>query len=319
MSYLLFVVGFVLIIMGANWLVDGGTALGKRFNIPNIVIGLTIVSLGTSAPELIISLLASIKGNTDLAIANVLGSNIFNVFIIIGFSAAVYPVAIKKNTTWKEIPFSLLAAVALGLLANDVFLDKMEMDVLSRIDGLIFLAFFAIFISYTIFTAKNQEFEEVSSAKDYTPAKASLFILAGLVGLYFGGNWIVEGSSDVARLLGIRETDIGLVIVATATSLPELVTSAVAAYKKNSDIAIGNALGSNIFNIFLVLGLSAFFNNLPFNKHLMMDVWVAIGSHFILFLFIFASPKGKPNINRIEGIIMLAIYVAFITWTLAGK
>lgn len=319
MSYALFVVGFVVIILGANWLVDGGTALGKRFNIPNIVIGLTIVSLGTSAPELIISLLASIKGNTDLAISNVLGSNIFNVFIIIGFSAALYPVSIRKNTTWKEIPFSLLAAIVLGLLASDVIIDKMPQDVLSRIDGLIFLAFFAIFISYTISTAKNQQFEEVSSAKNYTAGKAILFILGGLIGLYFGGSWIVDGSADVARLLGIKETDIGLVIVATATSLPELVTSAVAAYKKNSDIAIGNALGSNIFNIFLVLGLSALFNNLAFRGQLMIDVWVAIGSHFILFIFIFTSPKGKPGINRVEGIIMLVIYIIFITWTLAGR
>ncbi len=312
MTYLLFVIGFVLLIGGANFLIEGASSIGRKYNIPDIVIGLTIVSFGTSLPELIISLFASTQSSTDLAISNVLGSNIFNVFIIVGVSAIISPIVVGSNTTWKEIPYSLLAALLLGLTANDLFFDGRAFNEISRIDGMVFLAFFIIFIYYTYNVSKTGEILGEDHHKILPMWKSGLMIGGGLIGLYLGGRWIVSGAVEIASVMGMNEGILGLTIIATGTSLPELVTSVIAAMKKNSDIAIGNALGSNIFNIFLVLGVSATVTPLPFKPEMLSSEFLAILSNVLLFIFIFTG-KGR-KISRFEGSLMVLIYVLFVTY-----
>jgi cation:H+ antiporter len=265
MSVVLFIIGLVLLVVGSNWLVDGASSVARRFNISDLVIGLTIVAFGTSSPELVVNLIASFNGNTDIAIGNVIGSNVFNILVILGLTAVVAPVAVKSTTTWKEIPFSILAVFVMALMANDILLDGYSVAEISRIDGLVLLSFFLIFMAYTFALAMHDDpLIDNPPAKMGLP-KSLLLIMLGLVGLFFGGKFIVEGAIDIARALGISESVIGLTVVAAGTSMPELATSVVAAFKKNSDIAIGNVVGSNIFNIFLVLGLSATIRPIPFN------------------------------------------------------
>ena len=231
--YFSLIIGFVFLIKGAGFLVDGASAIARRFHVSDLVIGLTVVAFGTSTPELLVNIVASIKGNTEIAVGNVLGSNIANVLLILGVSAVIFPLAVSKSTVWKEIPFNLLAVVVLGLLANDKLLDGSNVSILSRIDGMILLSFFVIFLYYTGSIA-----QKIEGMEDLTPVKktgifTSLFLLIlGLVGLIFGGNWIVTSASQIALKLGMSQSLIGLTIVAVGTSLPELATSAMAAYKK---------------------------------------------------------------------------------------
>lgn len=313
--YILFIVGFFLLILGANALVDGASAIGKKLNIPSIVLGLTVVALGTSLPEMIISVMASLKGATDLSISNVLGSNILNVFVILGVSAIIYPVTAKRNTHYKEIPFSFIAAILLWILVNDQLLFGAKKSELSTFDGLFFLGTFIGFLFYTYHITKNSEEDEsLNEIQEMPVKKAILYLIGGIGGLFIGGNWVVNGVEDVGRLLGLSESVIGLTIVAFATSLPELVTSAVAAFKKNSDIAIGNVIGSNIFNICLVLGVSSTVHPLPFYKSLNTDASMVVISNIFLFLFLFIG-KGR-KISRLEGFLFVLVYLSFLTWSL---
>ncbi|MDP2423147.1 MAG: calcium/sodium antiporter [Bacteroidales bacterium] len=314
MTYLILFAGFAFLILGAHWLVDGGRAIGKRLNIPDIVIGLTIVSIGTSAPEMVVSVIASAKGATDLAIANVIGSNIFNTLIIIGVAAVIYPISIKKDTLRWELPLSMFASVVLLLLARDYIPTGGKSLSVVRLDGVIFLLLFAGFLYYTYLTAKNHDRNDGDEIKIRSTAKSLLLISAGLVFLYAGGRMSVNGAVDVARQLGISEKTIGVTVVAVATSLPELVTSVVAAYKRNSDIAIGNALGSNIFNIWLVLGLSALISPLPFQSYMMPDLYVSILSNLVIMLFIIGISPAQRNINRPQGGILILLYFAYIAY-----
>lgn len=310
-TYVLFAVGFVLLIKGANMLVDGASALASRLGISALVIGLTIVAFGTSAPELVVNLLASLSGNTDIAIGNVVGSNIANILLILGMSAAVYPLAVKSTTVWKEIPFALLAVTVLYVLANDVLIDGASVSVLSRIDGLILMSFFVIFLYYIIGLAKsgNVEVEEVPSL---TVPMASFYTVLGIAGLVVGGKWIVDGAIAIASLLGVSESLIGLTIVAIGTSLPEMATSVVAAYKKNVDIAVGNVVGSNIFNVFWILGISAFVNPLPFAPALNLDLMVTIGVTLSLFLALFVGKRHE--IERWQGVVFVFLYIFYISY-----
>lgn len=309
MSIFLFIAGLALLILCSNWLVDGASSLARRFKIPDLVIGLTIVAFGTSSPELIVNLVASFEGNTDIAIGNVVGSNIFNILIILGITAIVLPIVVKSTTVWKEIPFSILAVVVVALMANDVLIDGESTSVISRIDGFVLLGFFAIFMAYTFALAKaSGPLMEVPDAQ-MGVMKAVFFIIIGLVGLFFGGKFLVEGAVDIARSLGVSEAVIGLTIVAAGTSMPELATSVVAAFKKNSDIAIGNVVGSNIFNIFFVLGISATIRPIPFAFSSNFDVIILFAASMLMFLFVFLSKSKK--INRIEGIIFILAYVAY--------
>ena len=313
LQYILLVIGFILLIKGANLLVDGASSVAKRLNISDLVIGLTVVAFGTSTPELFVNIFASIKGNTDIAIGNVLGSNIANIFLILGVSALIFPLAVGKGTVWKEIPLSLLAALLLGVMANDRLIDKSDNSALTRIDGLVFLAFFIIFIYYSFGIAKRIEgIDSHLPQKQHGLLKSLLLIAGGLVGLGVGGNWIVGGAVHIASRLGVSQSLIGLTIVAVGTSLPELATSAVAAYKKNFEIAVGNVVGSNIFNIFFVLGLSSIIKPLPFQPGSNVDIDAVILASLLLFLWMFTGKKR--SLDRWEGIIFLVLYACYITF-----
>lgn len=308
-TYLLFAVGFGILIKGADWLVDGASSLAKKLKIPVIVIGLTIVAFGTSAPEMVVNIFASAQGRTDIAIGNVLGSNILNIFLILGIASIIFPLAVKKNTVWKEIPLSLLAAIAIGLMANDALIDHSGSSAITRIDGLMLLAFFAIFMWYIYGISKGGGGEEVS-IKEIPIPKSLLFIGLGIACLVLGGKWIVDGAVQLATSLGVSESLIGLTIVAAGTSLPELATSAVAAYKKNADIAVGNIVGSNIFNIFLILGVSSIIRPLPFSVNNNIDVLMTIAASLALFAFMFIGKKKL--LERWQGALFIAIYVAYV-------
>jgi len=311
--YIFFIIGLIFLIKGADLLVDGASAIARRFNVSDLVIGLTVVAFGTSTPELFVNVIASLKGNTDIAIGNVVGSNIANVFLILGISSIIYPLAVTKGTVWKEIPFSLLAAIVLFVVANDQLLDGSQVSDLTRIDGLVFLSFFIIFIYYTFSIAERIEGMEAHlPAKHYGWLRSSLYIILGLAGLTLGGKWIVDGAIALATKFGMSESLVGLTIVAVGTSLPELATSAVAAYKRNVEIAIGNVVGSNIFNIFFVLGISAIIKPLPFEMINNRDIGVVIFSSLLLFLFMFTGKKR--SLDRWEGLIFLACYTVFVAY-----
>lgn len=313
MSLLLFIAGMVLLIVGSNWLVDGASSLARRFNISDLVIGLTIVAFGTSSPELIVNLFASFNGNTDIAIGNVVGSNIFNTLAILGLTAIVAPIAVKSTTVWKEIPFSILAVLVMAFMANDMLIDGKFKDIISRIDGFILLCFFSIFMAYTFALAKSSGPLKEVTAVEMSLLKAIIFIITGLAGLFFGGKFLVEGAVSIARFLGISEAVIGLTVVAAGTSMPELATSVVAAIKKKSDIAIGNVVGSNIFNIFFVLGISASIRPIPLatDNSSNFDMIFLIIMSMLLLIFVFLGKEKK--INRLEGAIF---FLAFVAYTL---
>ena len=311
MGYLLLLfAGFVPLIIGANLLVDNASSLAKRLNIPAMVIGLTIVGFGTSAPELVVNLFASFEKNSDLALGNIVGSNIFNILGILGISAIVYPLAIKKNTTWIEIPLCLLSAVIIIMLANDKLIDKMNYSLISRIDGCILLLFFLIFLAYNITLLKSEQYNDEILVKDKPVFKSVFLILIGLVLLIAGGRIIVVSAVKVASAIGISQRVIALTIVSIGTSLPELATSFIAARKKNVDIAIGNIVGSNIFNAFFILGISAVIHPVSLLPLSNFDMILNIFASLILFLFIFTG-KGR-RIERREGILFLLVYIIYI-------
>ena len=314
-TYLLFVVGFVLLIKGADLLVDGSSSIAKKRNISDLVIGLTIVAFGTSAPELFVNISASIDGNADIAIGNILGSNIANIFLILGISALVRKLTVQSSTIWKEIPFSLLAVVVVGFMANDVLIDGQANSFLSRIDGLILICFFIIFMYYIVEISKKSNTQNDESIKTMSTLKSTIYIVLGLVGLVIGGQWIVDGATEIATGLGVSQSLIGLTVVAIGTSLPEMATSVVAAYKGKSDIAIGNVVGSNIFNIFWILGLSAFIKPLPFKLSSNVDILMATLASLFLFLFLFIGEKHK--LQKWQGVMFILIYVAYLSYLVA--
>ena len=325
MNILFLIGGLLLILLGANGLTDGASALAKRFNIPNIVIGLTIVAFGTSAPELAVSVSSALKGSADIAVGNVVGSNIFNALMIVGCTAMFAPIVVQRNTLLKEIPLCILASVALLVMGNDRVLDRAVENVIGITDGLILLCFMAIFLSYTFAIAKkapqplspeegegNSMPEEETEIKDMPLWRSLLYIVGGLAGLIWGGQLFVDGASGVARSLGVSESVIGLTLVAGGTSLPELATSIVAALKKNPEIAIGNVVGSNLFNIFFVLGCSASITPLHLTGITNLDLLVLVGSSILLWLF--GVFFGKRTITRVEGGVLMAGYVGYTAW-----
>ena len=310
--------GLALILLGANGLTDGAAAVAKRFNISDLVIGLTIVAFGTSAPELVISCMAALGGSADMAIGNVVGSNIFNVLMIIGVTALVMPIKVGQGTLSKEIPLVVLASLALAFMANDVLLDGGASNVISRIDGLVLLAFFLIFLRYTFAIAHNGGDEgEGEKIKEMPIWKSTLFILGGLAGLIYGGQLFVDGASGIASSLGVSESIIGLTIVAGGTSLPELATSVTAALKKNSGMAVGNVIGSNLFNIFFVLGCSSTISPLSMGGINNVDMLVLIGSA-VLFWIVGWFFKSR-TITRVEGALMVVCYIVYTAYLIAQQ
>mgnify|MGYP000688847917 FL=1 len=319
MNILLLIGGLILILLGANGLTDGAASVAKRFRIPPIVIGLTIVAFGTSAPELTVSVSSALKGSADIAIGNVVGSNIFNTLMIVGCTALFAPIVITRNTLRKEIPLCILSSIVLLICANDVFLDKAPENILNRVDGLLLLCFFVIFMGYTFAIAskpvtmeqqaEHPVIEEETEIKSLPWWQSILYIIGGLAALIFGGQLFVDGATGIARNLGVSESIIGLTLVAGGTSLPELATSIVAALKKNPEIAIGNVIGSNLFNIFFVLGCSASITPLHLSGITNFDLFTLVGSGILLWLF--GLFFAKRTITRIEGGIMILCYVAY--------
>ncbi|MDD5751230.1 MAG: calcium/sodium antiporter [Candidatus Peribacteraceae bacterium] len=325
-SLFLLVLGFAFLIKGADWLVEGASTLAKRLGISDLAIGLTIVAFGTSMPELMVNLVASVQGDADIAIGNVVGSNIANILFILGCSAALAPVVVRRSTVLKEIPFSLLAVAMLLVMANDTIIDGYARSELSRSDGLALIGFFIIFVAYTM-NLPRMGGEETPTTRSGTLASSGQIII-GLVALVTGGKLAVDSAVIIAGLLGVSEVLIGLTVVALGTSLPELVTSVVAALKKKADIAVGNIVGSNIFNIFWVLGISAVIRPIPFLPAADLDLFVLALATIILFfvihdgwigrrLFLWWRQRELYVIRRWEGLLMLAtyaVYIAYIGW-----
>lgn len=313
--YLLFILGFVFLIKGADYLVEGASSIANRYNISQIIIGLTIVSFGTSLPELLVNVTASFKGSSELAIGNIFGSNIANILLILGISAIIRPLPITKNVYFSEIPFSLIATLLVGFLANASLLTDKRMLTLSRADGGILLMFFVLFLMYIYAVFKNNIEDDNFRPQNEEPMsnkKSLIYIGVGLVALYFGGEWVVNGAMQIAQQAGLSETFIGLTVVAIGTSLPELFTSAVAAKKGNTDIAVGNVVGSNIFNLLWILGVSASLNPLPFSVASNTDIAMIIFSSALL-LFAVAVGK-KTRIVRWEGIMFIGVYIGYIVY-----
>lgn len=317
---MLFVIGFVLVIFGANFLVDGASSIAKKFNVSNLVIGLTVVAFGTSAPELVVTVLAGVSGSNDIAYGNVVGSNIFNIMLILGIAAIIYPLTVHRNTVFKEIPLALLSAVLILVLGSDALIDGWSANgteilegVVGRIDGLVLLMFFAVFIFYVFATAKDSsETSGGEEIKELPMLKSVVYVAGGLLGLVFGGKWVVDGAVEIAIAAGLSEKFVGLTIVAAGTSLPELATSTVAAYKKQTDIAIGNVVGSNIFNSFFILGIGATLHPISINSMAQADALVNIVASLLLFGLLFVGKRH--TIGRFEGVIFLLAYVAYTVY-----
>jgi len=309
---LLLLLGFIPLLYGATLLVDSATSLAGKLNIPNIVIGLTIVAFGTSSPELIVNLLAAASGNTELALGNIVGSNIFNTLVILGLCVVIVPVAVKSNTVWIEIPLCLLAAVSLLVLANDALIDGAVFSVISRNDGLILLLFFLIFMGYNVSMMLRGSFSDEVSVKDYKVISAVLLLFIGFALLFVGGRIIVIYAVRLAESFGIAERIIALTIVSAGTSLPELATSVIAARKNSFDLAVGNIVGSNIFNVFFILGISALLTPIPLQGNANLDLLVNILASLLLFIFLFTG-KGR-QLERWEGLLFLAAYLAYLIY-----
>lgn len=308
-STLLLVVGFIFLIKGADWLVEGASALANRLGVSPFMIGLTVVAFGTSAPELVVNLISSWQGQTDLAIGNILGSNMANTLLILGAAALLSPLVISRQTVKREIPFSILATLVVLIVANDVLIDQFSFNIISRIDGLVMLILFIAFM-YVSFSGTRGAIEEDIKPNGKSITEAHIYSLVGLAGLILGGKLVVDSAVDIARFFNFSEAFIGLTIVAVGTSLPELAATAVAAYRKQNDIAIGNVIGSNIFNLLWVLGLSAVIRPLPFSD---TNNAVLITLIAVTLLLIFALKwNARHRIERTHGLIFILLYIVFI-------
>jgi len=312
LTIFLLIVGLVILVFGAEMLVRGSASLSKIMGVPSLVIGLTVVAFGTSMPELTVNIFSALKGTTDIAIGNIIGSNIFNILLILGLSAAIVPLKVKSSTVRKEIPLALLAMVLLFLLTNDVFFNKASFNVLDRTDSFAFIGFFIIFLYYVFELSKSGPAGKTEEIKTYSFPLSGALTLAGLVFLFFGGKLLVEQAITLAKMLGISQSLIGLTIVAAGTSLPELATSVAAAIHHYDDIAIGNIVGSNIFNVFFILGVTGIILPLPFNSQANMDVIVGIAATFLLFLAMFVGTRHK--LDRWQGILFILLYLAYIIY-----
>lgn len=304
---LLLILGFAVLVKGADWLVDGASELARKHKISDLAIGLTVVAFGTSAPELVVNVYAAYNGFSDIVFGNIIGSNNFNLFIILGISGLIVPLAVQSSTVWKEIPFSFLAALVLFVVTSELFYSGNAM--LNRFEGVFLLVMFAAFLYYVYKQLGIDTAQEELRHKNFTTAKIWTFISIGLAGLVIGGKLVVTSATDIAQELGISQKIIGLTIVAAGTSLPELATSVVAALKKNNDIAVGNIIGSNIFNIFLILGVSSMFGTVKYSASFDTDLlMLGLGTAF-LFTAMFTGEKGK--LDRWEATILFAAYAVY--------
>lgn len=312
MTYVLLIIGFILLIKGADFFVDGSSSVARIFRIPSVIIGLTIVAFGTSMPEASVSITAALKGANELALSNVIGSNIFNLLVVLGVCAVIRPLAVTQSVMKKEFPFSILITAALLVMCLDQVFFGADAAVISKINGVVLLAFFVFFLVSTVRDSLKSRREDSAEddAKTLSPLISFVYIAGGLAGIVLGGDLVVDSASDIAKSFGLSQTFIGLTIVALGTSLPELVTSIVAAHKGENDIAIGNVVGSNIFNILLILGASSALNPVLVSQDSIWDIVILIVSSVLVYIFCLT----KKTVNRIEGGIMLAIYISFFVY-----
>ena len=314
LSIICFVVGIALVIFGADWLTKGASDLARHLKMSELMIGLTIVAVGTSLPELVISVSSALSGNSGISLGNVLGSNIFNSMLILGVTAMITPIAFSGKMLSREIPFNMLASIVILLVSGSMLVGGAPGEYITRYGGMILLCFCAVFVRYT-FSLKSGD-EEETAQQPMSVGKILLFIAGGLAALIFGGKMFVSGASDMARAFGLSEALIGITIVSVGSSLPELAVSVNAARKGNVGIALGNVLGSNILNIFFILGCSATISPISLAGFSPVDYYVLLASS--LFIYLFCAFFGKNKITRIEGSLLVAGYVAYIVYLIMG-
>ncbi len=311
----LLIAGLAILILGGEVFVRGAAGLAKKMSVSPIVIGLTVVSFGTSAPELVVNIFSAVQGAPDIAIGNILGSNISNILLVLGVAATIKPLTVKKNTTWKEIPFGILAVVMLWALVNDLTLGNGGVNMLTRGDGIVLMGFFFIFLYYTFGLGKAEADIEADEGHKMLLSRSLLYIIMGIGFLVFGGKLIVDNGILLARMAGLSELFIGLTFVAIGTSLPELATSAIAAYRGHVDLAIGNVVGSNIFNILWILGLTPIIAPLPVGTTINFDIFMAALAAALLFLFLLLKKKGhRHTLKRWEGLVFIMLYLIYIVF-----
>lgn len=314
-NFLLVIVGFVLLIKGADYLVNGASSLAKRFNVSDIAIGLTVVAMGTSAPELVVNIISGGvqdggSGANEVVFGNIIGSNIFNTFLILGVASIIYPLTVERSALWKEVPYSLLATFIFFILVNDAMFFGADSSGLDVKDGIILLVMFTLFLVYIFMNLRRNPEPENEDIEMYSNLKTTVMLVLGIIGLVFGGNLIVTNATDIAKFYEVSDKLIGLTIIAAGTSLPELATSAVAAFHKKSDLAVGNIVGSNIFNLLLVLGVTSLIHApLTYTPALNIDLYLVMLGTLMLFIFMFTFAKYK--LDRSEGVIYIVCFLLY--------
>lgn len=307
--------GIVIAVIGANILVDGASSIAHKLKVSSLVIGMTVVAFGTSMPEFAVNIFSSIHKNTGLAISNILGSNIFNILIILGIAAVIKSLPVHKNTISRDIPMNLLAAILVGVVGNKLLINGLGESALFPTDGIVFISLFAIFLYYTFYHLKPEGDEGDAHIKQMSNLKAIIFILLGLGGLIAGGELIVDGATDLAKSAGMSDHLVGLLIVGPGTSIPELLTSLIAIRKGRIDLAVGNVVGSNIFNIFFILGLSSIIYPLPMHAELNIAVMVTIAASLLLYIFTYMTHKS--HLTKARGLLFILLYLtytAYLIW-----
>ncbi len=309
---LLLLIGLAILVSGGEVMVRGSASLARKMKISPLVIGLTVVAFGTSAPELVVNIFSALRGSADIAIGNIIGSNISNIFLILGVCGLIRSLKVQSNTVWKEIPLALLSVFLIFIMGNDALLDNANFNILSRTDGLALMSFFFIFIYYAYGMVKKDKQQQEGKVKEYSLLISLILTILGIIGLFYGGKLLVDNAIILARLAGMSEALIGLTIVAIGTSLPELATSVIATLHGQDDIAIGNIIGSNIFNAFWILGLTATILSLPFNATVNFDVGINILAILLLFGFMFTHHRHK--LNRWQGLVFVLLYVSYLAF-----
>lgn len=318
LELILLVVGFAILVKGADLLVSGASSIAKKFNISNLAIGLTVVSLGTSAPELLVNIMSATKGYNDAAFGNILGSNNFNLLLILGVSGIIFPLVVQRKTILYEVPISIAAILLLFVLVNDQIIWGGLTNSLSRLDALILIALFGVFMLYIVRTMKSaSDYGEGEPIKTYRTSLSIGYIFLGLAMLLGGGKLAVDNAVYIAEFFGLSERIIGLTVLAAGTSLPELATSAVAAFRKNTDIAIGNVVGSNIFNICLILGTTGLISPMPYNTALNFDIGVVFVASMALMIFMFTL--GQRKLDRWEAILLFFGYITYTVFLISKE
>lgn len=322
MDYILLIVGLGLLLLAADFLVDSSVAIAQRAKISNFIIGLTIVGIGTSAPELFVSISSALSDHGDIAMGNVIGSNICNIFLILGVTATILPFTIERDISRRDIPFGIIAALLLLLLANDSFVPGLKENILSRIDGIFFLVLFVAYMCYVVIVKGKNPQEAIAEADEQTKSKFAgkhplllwAIALASLAGLIFGGNVFLDSAQNLARTWGISEAVISITIVAIGTSLPELITAITAALKKNPELALGNVLGSNVFNILMILGVTSTIKPITLESINIVDYVVVLVAAVMTYVVVFTF--GKHRFDRVEGVVFLLCYVGYTAYLL---